>query len=350
MRRMEERLSPTAFIVACLVFTLTFLSMSVTVPHDRYYRWQSYDNGTTRKADWIYERLHFDETPVDVALIGTSRMGGGLSGEEIEAAFCALTGRRIYVANLSVPETGRNMHFIIAREAMRAKKPKLTIVELNEVETRKPHNGFVFLADARDVLQAPLFINLNFAGDMLRLPGRQLQLFVASAADTPPLRSEFDRGAYAGPHLDRTRELDMIDGRRISRFVRVEEAALDKAAAERSAAESSLRLPHQLHFLEHPFSRLYLKRIEALATDTGGDVAYAYLPAWRAPEFPVALNTDLELKRPVIDLGGEIANDAALWLDATHVNGWGAAELSARFAQALAEDYPQLGAEDCMNN
>jgi hypothetical protein len=344
---MERRLSPAAFIVACLVFTLTFLSMSVTVPHDRYYRWQAYDNGATRKTDWIYERLHFDATPIDVALIGTSRMGGGLSGPDIEAGYCATTGRRIHVANLAVPETGRNLHFVIAREASGAKSPALTVVELNEVETRKPHNGFIFLADAKDILQAPIFINLNFFSDLLRLPGRQLQLFVASASDTPALRRHFEPTAYRGPHLDRTREIDMIDGRSVSRFVRVDESALDAAADARRDAASTMSLPRAVKSLEHRFSRIYLKRIEALAQQAKSDIAYAYLPAWRARALPTALKSDLDIKAPVLDLGGAITDDASLWFDATHVNGWGAAEMSARFADLLAEQYPQLGEEGC---
>ena len=160
-----------------MIAVSTLLSLTVTTPHDRYHRYQRHDSGTTRKADWIYERLHFDKTPVDVALIGTSRMGAGLSAPLIEARYCETTGRRIHIANLSIPETGRNMHYALAKEALRAKAPSLIIVELNETEPRKPHDGFIFLADASDILTAPALINFNYFSDLLRLPGRQAQLF-----------------------------------------------------------------------------------------------------------------------------------------------------------------------------
>ena len=182
---MEKTLSPLAFVYGVVVCCFAILAASIAAPHERYYRYQEHHSGTTRKADWIYERLHFDPAPIDVALIGTSRMGAGLSGPGIEKLYCEATGRRIVVANLSIPETGRNMHYVIAKEAYRTKSPALTVLELNERETRKPHNGFIYLADASDVLTAPMLINVNWLNDLLRLPGRQAALYVKSAARRP---------------------------------------------------------------------------------------------------------------------------------------------------------------------
>ena len=118
---MERPLSPFKFVLASVLGLAVLLCASILLPHERYYRFQAHDNVTTRKADWIYERLHFDPTPVDVALIGTSRMAGGLSGPLIERAYCEATGRRIHVANLAVPTTGRNMHYVLAKEAVQRK-------------------------------------------------------------------------------------------------------------------------------------------------------------------------------------------------------------------------------------
>lgn len=344
---MERPLSAAGFVFAAVIFTLALLGVSIVAPQNPYYRWQEHTSGTTRKADWIYERLHFDAAPIDVALIGTSRSAGGLSGPDIEAAYCKATGRRIHVANLSIPETGRNMHYVIAKEAMRTKAPALTVIELNEVETRKPHNGFVVLADAGDVLSAPAFINLNYFSDLARLPGRQALLWFATLTGRAAVRPRFDPSAYPGHDIDRTRELPLLDGRIVSRYTRTPQSELDAAADTRRKNASGLRLPPLVRPIEYRFSRIYLQKIRALAFKSDKDIAYVYLPAYQVPAMPEQIKTDLDIQAPVIDLGGSIANDPEKWLDATHLNAWGAIEQSARFADALARTHQALGEAGC---
>ena len=345
---MERSLSPLGFVFAALVFTLTLLGASLVIPTNDYYRWQEHTSGTTRKADWIYERLHFDAEPIDIALIGTSRMAGGVSGPDIEAAYCKATGRRIRVANLAIPETGRNMHYVIAKEAVRTKAPSLIIVELNEIESRRPHNGFIALADTQDVLSAPAFINVNYLSDLARLPGRQAILLMQSLAKRGAVRASFEKSAYLGHDLDRTRELPLLDGRVISRFKKTSEEELD---AERQAAlreSSAMKLPAALHALEYRFSRLYLKKIEQLAEKGGGEVDYVFMPAWRAPTLPTSVVANLSIDKPIIDLGGRVAEDPDKWLDATHLNAWGAIEQTERFAAEIIRRRPSLGVQGCV--
>lgn len=344
---MERRLSPFTFLFALALALAAVFSAAILLPHDRYYRYQAHSSGTTRKADWIYERLHFDPTPIDVALVGTSRMAGGISAEIVEMEFCRATGRRIHVANLGIPETGRNMHYAIAKEARNAKAPALFVVELNEFESRKPHDGFIFLADAADVISAPAAINLNYFSDIVRLPGRQASLFLESLTRRPAVRSAFDPDAYAGPYFDRTRMIELLDGRHIDKAVSLSHAELDALFAARMAEEAPMHLlPPALHALEYRFSRRYLRAIEELAGKSGAGVAYAYLPAYRAPAAPAALLKDLDIRAVAFDLGGAGAEDPSLWFDATHWNAKGAVLASERFAVALARRAPRLGREN----
>ena len=62
---------------------------------------------------------------------------------------------------------------------------------------------------------------------------------------------------------------------------------------------------------------------------------------------PARLLDDLGVDRSIIDLGGRIANDPGKWLDATHANAWGAAELTARLADEIVRRHPMLGEEGC---
>ncbi len=341
---MEKHLNPVRFAVALIIALSVLLCASLMLPHDRYFRFQTYDNVTTRKADWIYERLHFDTTPVDVALIGTSRTAGGLSAPLIEQTYCTQTGRRIRVANLGLPETGRNLHYVVAREAARTKAPALTVIELNDVETRKPHRGFIFLADAQDVLAAPAAINLNYVSDLIRLPGRQAALFAQTTLGQPTLRNSFDPNAYPGAHMDRTAQQISIDGETKSRDVTHSQAKMNALRAKRMQHVSPTWLaPEPLRFLEYRFSKTYLNRIRQTAR---GGVAYVYIPAYGAPAPPIALFDALGVDGPVIDLGGAAALDPSLWIDATHFNANGARAASLRFANELARTHPTLGEKD----
>ena len=344
---MERRLSPLGFVFALGVALLAVCGAAILLPHDRYYRYQSHDSGTTRKADWIYERLHFDPTPVDVALIGTSRMAGGVSAETIEKEYGRDLDRRIHVANLAIPETGRNMHFALLKEAARTKRPALFIVELNEVETRRPHAGFVTLADAGDVLAAPLAINLNYAADLVRLPGRQATLFFQTLFGAAPVRAAFDPDRYEGPYFDRTQTIELLDGREIDKTATPKKEDLDRLYEARMADEAPFRLlPAPVSTLEYRFSRRYLRRMEEVAGAGGAGLAYAFLPAYRRPAFPVELGEELGA-RPAFDLGGPTASDPALWFDATHWNARGAGLASSRLGLLLARKAPTLGRQGC---
>lgn len=341
---LEKRLSPSAFLAAIFVGALAVAGAAIILPHDPYYRYQGHDSGTTRKADWIYERLHFDKTPVDVALIGTSRTAGGLSEAIIEAEYCNRTGRRLHVANLGIPETGRNMHYEIAKEALTAKRPSLVVIELNEFESRRPHRGFVVLADAADVLTAPAFLNLDYLSDLIRLPGRQADLFLETLFGAPPVRKRFDPDAYNGEHFDRTQRIVLLDGRVIDKTIPTPKERLEAAyAARRERAAPLYVLPAPLRSLEYRFSRFYLRAIEIAAGRRGARVAYAYLPAYRAPEPPETLLAELGVNDVAFDLGGDAANDPDYWFDATHWNADGAEIASERFGYLLARRMPTLG-------
>ena len=345
---METRLSPLRFVVAALAALVALLGASILLPHDRYHRFQAHHDVTTRKADWIYERLHYDDTPIDVAFIGTSRSAGGVSGPLVEQEYCTLTGRKIHVANLALPATGRNMHYAIAKEAARTKAPALTLVELNDVESRRPHGGFIFLADATDVLSAPVWINFNYVSDLLRLPGRQVALFMQSLTGKAAIRPAFDPDAYAGSHFDRTEEIVAIDGRTRSRQVIHNAAAMEAMRLQRQTGLSpQFILPKSLARLEYRFSRRYLKKIEQVTTGSNGKLAYVYLPAFAASAPSAAILEALDIGLPVISVTDDIETDPSKWFDATHLNRDGAQATSRRIAAAIAGHYPKLGRKSC---
>jgi hypothetical protein len=320
------------------------LGLLLLLPHDRYHRFQEYRLAETRTADWIYERLHFDETPIDIALIGTSRMAGGVSAPELAKAYCALTGRRVRVANLAIPQFGRGMDFVVAQELFRTKAPELVVMQITEVEGRRPHPGFQTLADARDILAAPVLINLGWAEDLAALPGRQLSLFLKTALGRPAVTREFDPRRYAGPDVDRTRSIPRIAGGVIDRTGTMERDRLERvAAARRAGFTRTYLLPEPLRHLEYRVSQRYLDRVHEMARQAGADVAYAYMPGYgfdgAVPEHVAALAAGFEIWR----VHDAVLGDHRMWLDGNHTNHAGAQVATQALARRIAQSHPGLG-------
>ena len=54
------------------------------LPENHYQRWQSLDGAMYEHLHWMYERIHFDPKPIDIAIFGLSRTKVGLSAAAIE--------------------------------------------------------------------------------------------------------------------------------------------------------------------------------------------------------------------------------------------------------------------------
>ncbi|QDY70959.1 hypothetical protein [Qingshengfaniella alkalisoli] len=329
---------------------LTFLGIVVGIaglvalPHNRYWRFQEHQLADTRKADWIYERLNFDDTPVDIALIGTSRMAGGISGPQIERDYCRLTGRRVNVANLAMPQFGRNMDYIMVKELLDTKSPGLIMLQATEVEGRRPHPGFLTLADVSDILRAPMLINLGWPADISSLPGRQLAMAIDTLRGQAPVRRVFDPDVYAGPDMDRTKGITLTDGTFEARDVVRSKTELDEEAKRRRWMMSrTYLLPGPLRPLEYRLSRVYLNRIYDMADRRDVSVGFAYMPGYTFVRDLPAHIAGLIGDHRVLPINSELVEDHRMWLDVNHVNTFGARHSTARLSEGIAKNWPELG-------
>jgi hypothetical protein len=97
----------------------------------------------------MYYRLHQNETPIDVAFVGTSHTGCGVNDSLIGRE----VGPSINVANLAYCTKGRNLHYTVIKDLLATKKPKLIILEIRETESRDSHKDFSLIANTEDLLQ-----------------------------------------------------------------------------------------------------------------------------------------------------------------------------------------------------
>jgi hypothetical protein len=105
-------------ILAALAVALLLSAAVCLLPENDYQRWQLQDpDGRLR---WIYERIHFDPKPIDVAIVGPSRAQLGLSAAAIEQDL-AQRGKHVNVANFAMVGAGRDLQWAILDELFKAK-------------------------------------------------------------------------------------------------------------------------------------------------------------------------------------------------------------------------------------
>ena len=329
-----KQLGLRRFVLLMLATALAFWCVVIALPHDKYLRYESLNDHVAPNAYWIYQRIHSDPTPIDVAFIGSSRTGRSVNTARLQKAL-AEQGVSAHAVNFHIVKTGRDMHYVIAKELLTHRKVKLLVVEMTELEDRKSHPDFIFLADPSDVLRAPMFINLSYLSDLARLPGRQTDLFLETRMDGLGLRKpDFVAPAYQGPNLDWTEYLDTLDGQRHPLTTHHSREQMEELRRTQEASITPAVLPKSLEKLEFKVPRHYISAILELAREQGTKVVFLYAPRYAGPASPPPYD-DLYSSFPLIN-PEPLLHDYQIWADATHVNWEGSKIITDFVASELA--------------
>jgi hypothetical protein len=329
------------FLVAALTAVIA-LCGALLLPHSRYIRFQDVRVEAYARLGWIYERIHYDSTPIDVAFIGTSHTMNGIDAEAVgetitNRGVSGLNKNAVHVTNLAIPGYGRNLHWLIARELLENRSVGMLVLEVFENETRKPHPLFAYAAEVSDVLDAPLLLNLNYFHDLVRLPFRQLSL---SAKSVWPgefgLKSQFDLADYDGQTVDNTRFVQ-VHGQRFTpyRDQKMDPVELDRISQIRHERKRLHMLGARLDDLEYRLPRYYVSKIIALAERKRVPIVFLYLPGYGLPDRP--FDTRLYEGHGDLVTVNDILAKKENWGDIDHLNVFGAAEVSERVGHLLAE-------------
>lgn len=327
------------FAVACLAAVLTLIGICA-LPHGPFIRWQAMRTEAYARFGWIYERVHGDRTPIDIAVIGTSHSMNGIDGAVV-ADTIAQRGRRgadgrcLTVTNFAMPNYGRNLHWEIAREILENRPVGTLVLEVLENETRKAHPLFSHVATTADLIGAPILLNQNYLADLVRLPYRQLSLFVESALPGEfGLKSRFDPASYDGSTVDNTRVVN-VNGQAVTppRDTVMDPAKLLTEATQLNADKRLNMLPKSLERFEYAVPDTYVARTLALARAKGTRVYLMYLPRFGVADRPVTMRSYPGY--PMLSLNDILARPT-YWFDAQHLNAQGAQAASVRLGALLA--------------
>ena len=323
----------TRFWFTALCCTLITVLVFFFLPHNAYLRYQLLDVGVYAKAKWIYERVNLSETPIDIAFIGTSHTLNGIDSQLVESQINANTDKKRHVVNFAIPHLGRDMHYTLIHMLLQKHTPEAIVLEVRESEARDMHPGTHYIAESASLINAPLIVNLRYAGNLVRQPGRNLKValnslfpwlstlsFSKSASDI----ADHKNYALTFPD-DRTRPLSP-----------------GKQKLDEERRNENISAPYKYNHISDIKSLLffnanntYVKRIQALAAEKGVDIYYLYLPDYGTEEFPlrnIYMNNWDEMIYPDF----QFYQKAEYFNDLGHLNAEGARLMSEFVGQVLS--------------
>ncbi len=318
------------FVVAVLLLG----AGAAALPDNEYQRYQTLDKTIQNGIRWIYERVHFDPTPIDVALIGSSRVGAGVSGPQLEAALQQL-GQPVRAVNFSLPENGRNLNWVLLEQLLSTKSPKLLIIGVTEKPGRYGHPAFKYAAPAAEIVDPGYFGNLTYLSNLVYLPYRQMRLFAAQYFPRLfALPLTFDPARYRGSNLETTGTTRTGDNIILTRDRVVPREHLDALVAHYRQGLNPPILGPRFADEEFGDERTYVRRMVALARARHVRVAFLFMTYFSGDDF-VQEKAFYEHYGPIIDASW-VAQHPEWFTDAVHLNSFGAKALTAWLAPRVA--------------
>ncbi|MEO6092981.1 MAG: hypothetical protein ABIT04_03170 [Novosphingobium sp.] len=270
-------------IVMVLLAALLCAVLVSLLPVNDYQRWQMLDGTIHHNARWIYERVHYDPTPIDVALIGPSRVGSGVSAPRLSQELAA-RGLPSNVVNFSLPEQGRNINAVIVEQMLADKRPKLLVIGVSEKPGRFGHSAYKYIAPAGDMVNPGYPLNLNYLPDLFYLPYRQLVLLAAEVMPgTIGMPKRFDAAAYRGSAIETTGDVPLPGGAIKNGTQPASMAELERGVKKLRGGVNRTLLPPALADWEFGDERLNIRRIVGMARARGVPVAFLALPYFTGP-------------------------------------------------------------------
>lgn len=324
-------------LLAVVVLSIFGLSLATfALPHDPLVRYQQLAPTLHFRSIWSYKRVALDKTPIDIAIIGNSRLQSAISAPVLQARLSQRLGRPVRVANLSLPQEGRNAHYAMAK-LLFTHHPEVRLVLVSAIEDmpRQGHPAFRNIADAGDVLAAPVLINRNYIEDLAFIPYRQMSLFVQSALPQTFGVGRYDGAAYAGPDYDTTTSYVSPSRGFINKDVVIPAEELRPPARERARSITPAVLPAALAEWEYPIEYHYTRAIADMARANGTAIGVLYLPIFEFPE-PLRQGSFYLALGPVLTAEC-LAPRSEIYSDYGHLNAAGAREVSGMLGEKLAK-------------
>ena len=322
-------------IGASLATALGLCALACLLPDDPYQRWQLAEpiyGGLYTNLRLAYERMHFDDRPVDVAVVGSSRTLLGISVARVEQQLAA-RGLTAHVANFSSNGNGRNVQWAVVNELVKTKSPKVIVVGVDNHPAIAGHSGFKLVAPASAIVAPPALLLHNWIYDLAYLPARQVKLFAARFfPGLFGLRVAFDPAVYANTQADYSSGVLHLDGKAMDMEREVPPETLLSQGHPDDPVSAVGRL--ELWCCNDGDDRVYIRAIAAEARAHGVRLIFVFEPTYGSEEIE---DRDFLSQYGTLLDNGFLARDSRLFMNFWHLNHAGAIINSDRIAAATFE-------------
>jgi hypothetical protein len=323
----KRPLNLSVVVLIMVGLAVSLLAGTILLPHDPYIRYQTLRGTLHERAAWIYERIHFDPTPIDVLFVGPSRIASGVDGPALSKLLSQQMKVDIKVVNFAFAQPGDDLFYVIAKETLSAKRVKLIVAGVIELQGRSGHPAFRELADRDDVLKAPILFNRGFLKNLAYLPMRQLRLawYTLNPA-AGGYQSHFNPAAYEGSDLDTRKRFGWrLPDMPVNPDLTEAQLTLESQKYDRTLIHRFL--PPLLDRVEFAVARNYFAKLKELADQHGAKLVLLYLPYYKGPEQPFD-SAQYENIGPILKPPSFLTSDWTTRENLAHFSDSGAAKIS----------------------
>ena len=322
------------FLIHTTLFGLPFLGLLLWLywapfpAKDRYNEIQK----DCQTGMWLYERIHENPKPIDIAFIGTSRTMCGIIDTLVRDTLHARTGHPHMPANMGVCRNGVNLHALILRDLLAHKHPQYVVVE---VHTRMPINShvhFPMLANAADVLLPASALNSGYFEDLTTMTWTRLTHWrdrtLGIKRVYPEILPDPDFSFLKVPEDVVADSLEMVKKRE---------------RRQKTGSDYPTGLEGWWRSIQDQHPSTYYRRMAAMCQAARVPLFFLYLPGYGTSAAKPQEMEFYQTLAPVLLPPDSIFLNPELFFDPDHLNQQGAHLLSTWLSHALAEIMPPSG-------
>jgi hypothetical protein len=310
---MKQILLKIAFFFSLMATPLVTLFI---LPYSEEFAYHYIEHDCYNHGAWIYDRIAKNPTPIGVAMIGSSHTLHAFQDKKTEE----LIGLHNPVTNLGYCRYGRNMEYLILKMLLKFKSPKLIIIEVHEDEEKNSHDIFPYLAQTDDLILTPTTLNRDYLSDLFNGASARLEYFKAKYIFRKQYpKPDFEPHGYAAEErtVSEIEWNENISGW-MKRLQQTEPEIIEKAQ------------------LKYPFA--YLEKMVRLIKAKNIPFVFVYLPdSGSKLKYPKYAEHYKNIA-PLLIPPQSILDDRSNWMDASHLNNKGSAEMSVWLAEEIKKE------------
>ncbi len=295
-----------------------FIILLFVVPSDKQFAYHFIKNDCEDHAAWMYDRMVYNKTPMDIVIIGTSQTRDAVMDSIVEDRLKE-QGINKHIVNFGYCRFGRNFQYAVIKDIFRHKKVTELILEVSASEDRMSHVDFPYVADSRDVLFPVLFFNQKIFSDMFHALSMRFELFKLKALGKKQVYDIRTGNHGCTPCTGVADDKVLADAKHEVDSPRFQSSSIEK-------------------WINRQYPLAYLEKIAGLAKRNGCRVSFLYLPSYGNTKPPELYNHYRLYGEIYIPPVGILTNKP-YWSDHAHLNSDGALRLSEWLSGELARRY-----------